>query len=184
MPNIFKYSKFQIFFSQVKLPSSDAPQPPPSTHLYPCQSANHLPPSLHPLIFPTYGLAQNRAFFDQIHSELSFFNMAKKRSNESKNSANGQRKSRRIIGAPVASIAVEQPRIDVLNGKKGKEPHRTRVSLALTPSAAKKGQLPDDHFLQTPPDTPQKEPDPGTPFELDDSSDEESKEMIGIKAGQ
>ena len=110
--------------------------------------------------------------------------MAKKRSNESKNSANGQRKSRRIIGAPVASIAVEQPRIDVLNGKKGKEPHRTQVSLALTPSAAKKGPLPDDCFLETPPDTPQKEPEPGTPFELDDSSDDESKEMIGSKAGQ
>ena len=89
-----------------------------------------------------YGLAQNWKFFDQIHSELSFFNMAKKRSNESKNSANGQRKSMRIIGAPVASIAVEQPRIDVLNGKKGKEPHKTQVSLALTPSTAKRVRCP------------------------------------------
>ncbi|GMI13064.1 hypothetical protein TrVE_jg11813 [Triparma verrucosa] len=110
--------------------------------------------------------------------------MAKKRSNESKNSANGRRESQRLRGAPADSITVEQPRIDVLNGKKGKEPHRTHVSLALTPSAAKKGPLPNDCFLETPSDTPRKEPDPGTPFELDDSSDEESKEMIGIKAGQ
>ena len=131
-----------------------------------------------------YGLAQNWKLFNRVPSELSFFNMIKKRTNGSKTSSNGQRKSRRITGAPVASIAVEKPRIDVLNEKKGKEPHTTKASLALTPDAAKKGLLPDDRFLQTPPDTPQKEPDPGTPFELDDSSDEESKEMIGIKAGQ
>ena len=131
-----------------------------------------------------YGLAQNRAFFDQNHSEISFFNMAKKRTNGSMTSANSQSKSLRITGALAASIAVGPPRIDVLNRKKGNLPHTTKASLVLTPNAAKKGLLPDDHFLQTPPDTPQKEPDPGTPFELDDSSDEESKEMIGIKAGQ
>ena len=99
-------------------------------------------------------------------------------------SGTAPRRSQRTTGKLGPAFPDEKPRIDDLNRKKGKKPHKTQVSLALTPSTAKKGPLPNDCFLEIPSDTPRKEPDPGTPFELDDSSDEESKEMIGFKAGQ